>query len=280
MNAPSSRAAPLLTVRGLSHQYGRSGSLSHSLPAVQSLEHVDLVVRRQTALAVVGESGAGKSTLARCIAQLEMPTAGQIFFDGQNLLTLGKPGLFSVRRTIQLVFQDPTSSLNPRLTAAEIIAEPLVVQREGTRAQQHQRACELMDQVRLSAQSSGKRPFEFSGGQRQRLAIARALALRPKLIIFDEALSSLDLQNQESILQLLASLQAEHSLTYVHISHDLNLMSQIADEIAVMYKGRIVEQNSTDMLLKSQDHPYSRELFSARRSAGSILAGRFVEALP
>lgn len=270
----------VLIVRGLSHKYRSTHLLSGSRPLVQALENIHLVVRRQSTLAVVGESGAGKSTLARCLALLDRPTAGEILLNGQSLLALSKRKLFEVRPRIQLVFQDPTSSLNPRLSAAEIISEPLAVQRQGTRAQQHQRARELMDQVGLPAKWSGKRPLEFSGGQRQRLAIARALALKPTVIIFDEALSSLDLDSQELILQLLADLQTEDSLTYIHISHDLSLICQIADEIAVMHRGRIVEQKPANKLLESQDDIYARELFATRLSIGSILTARFAEMLP
>jgi peptide/nickel transport system ATP-binding protein len=280
MNIQERDTTSLLIVRGLSHEYRNTHLLSGFRPPVQALENIRLVVRRRSTLAVVGESGAGKSTLARCLALLERPTAGEILLNGQNLLALSKRQLFRVRPSIQLVFQDPTSSLNPRLTAAEIIAEPLVVQRQGTRAQQYQRARELMNQVGLPPKWSGKRPLEFSGGQRQRLAIARTLALKPTLIIFDEALSSLDLDSQELILQLLAALQTEHSLTYIHISHDLNLICQIADEIAVMHRGRIVEQKPTNTLIESQDDPYARELFATRLSTDSILTARFAEMLP
>jgi oligopeptide transport system ATP-binding protein len=261
----SRKAVPLMVVRGLSHHYQTASQLSGARGAVKALDSVNLVACAGSTLAVVGESGAGKSTLARCMALLERPIAGEILLDGRNLLALEKQALLRVRRAIQLVFQDPTSSLNPRLTAAEIIAEPLFIQREGTRTEQYQRALQLMGQVGLPAKYQSKRPLEFSGGQRQR--------------IFDEALSGLDLENQELILQLLTRLQDEHFLTFIHISHDLNLISRIADEIAVMYEGGIVEQKPAAMLLESQDHPYARELFSARKSAESILAMRFAGAL-
>lgn len=275
----SGKAVTLMVVRGLSHRYQTVSQLSGACGAVKALDNVNLVVCARSTLAIVGESGAGKSTLARCVALLERPIAGEILLDGRNLLALEKQPLLRVHRAVQLVFQDPASSLNPRLTAAEIIAEPLFIQREGTRTEQYQRALQLMDQVGLPAKYQSKRPLEFSGGQRQRLALARALALKPRLLIFDEALSSLDLENQELILQLLTDLQDEHSLTFIHISHDLNLVSRIADEIAVMYEGRIVEQKPAAMLLESQEHPYARELFSARKSVESILAMRFAGTL-
>jgi ABC-type glutathione transport system ATPase component len=270
-----STGEPLVIVQGLSHCYQRTNLLSRSHSPVQSLSDVNLSVRRGSTLAVIGESGAGKSTLARCMALLETPTTGKILLDGRNMLAFDKQERFRIRRKIQLVFQDPTSSLNPRLTAAEIISEPLVVQREGTRPEQYHRALELMDQVGLAARYSAKRPLEFSGGQRQRLAIARALALKPSLLILDEALSSLDLENQELIVQLLTALQTEFSLTFVHISHDLDFVKRIADEIAVMYRGRIVEQQPAAKLVERKHDSYSQKLFSARRPVNAILAARF-----
>jgi ABC-type glutathione transport system ATPase component len=280
MRTHTANTAELLVVRGLSLQYHKTSLFSGAVSEVPAFEDIALTVRRNAVLALVGESGAGKSSLARCLALLERPTKGEILLEGRSILNLNKKELLSVRRTVQLVFQDPTSSLNPRLTAAEIIAEPLFVRREGTTAVRHQRALQLMDHVGLPMKWSGKRPLEFSGGQRQRLAIARALALKPSLVIFDEALSSLDIENQTWILQLLADLQAEQSLTYIHVCHDLNLVSRIADEIAVMHEGRIVEHKSTARLLEQQDHPYTRQLFAERSSLESILMDRFAETSP
>jgi ABC-type glutathione transport system ATPase component len=270
---------PLLAVRGVTLEFRKTGlfSASASAPAVEALDDISFILHRQTTLAVIGESGAGKSSLARCIALLEKPTGGEILFEGQNVLALNGRELLPFRRAVQLVFQDPTSSLNPRFTAAEIVSEPLVVQGEDTAGQRQQKALELMDQVGLSAKWSNKRPLEFSGGQRQRLAIARALSLNPRLIIFDEALSSLDIDNQELILQLLDTLQQERSLTYIHITHDLNLVSRVADEIAVMHQGRIVEHKPASILLERQENSYARELFSGRSTLSAILDARFAE---
>ena len=270
---------PLLAVRGVTLEFRKTGlfSASASAPAVEALDDISFILHRQTTLAVIGESGAGKSSLARCIALLEKPTGGEILFEGQNVLALNGRELLPFRRAVQLVFQDPTSSLNPRFTAAEIVSEPLVVQGEDTAGQRQQKALELMDQVGLSAKWSNKRPLEFSGGQRQRLAIARALSLNPRLIIFDEALSSLDIDNQELILQLLDTLQQERSLTYIHITHDLNLVSRVADEIAVMHQGRIVEHKPASILLEHQENSYARELFSGRSTLSAILDARFAE---
>jgi len=280
MCTPSTETPALLVARGLSQQYRKTNLFSGSVLAVPAFEDVSLVLHRRTTLALVGESGVGKSSLARCLTLLEKPLRGELLFEGQNLLKLSKDELLPFRRAIQLVFQDPTSSLNPRLTAAEIIAEPLLVQREGASGLRHQRALQLMGQVGLPMKWSDKRPLEFSGGQRQRLAIARALALRPSLIIFDEALSNLDIESQELILRLLADLQSEHRLTYIHVSHDLQLVSRIADECAVMHQGRIVEHKPIARLLEHQDDPYTRELFAGMSSVESILKNRFAEVVP
>ena len=205
---------------------------------------------------------------------MESPTTGEIWFAGENLAALKQNQLSPFRRQIQLIFQDPASALNPRFTASEIIAEPLVIQREGTKPLRRERALNLMDQVGLPASSEHKRPFEFSGGQRQRLAIARALALEPKLLILDEALSSLDLSNQEMILKLLANLQTAHSLAYLHISHDLRLVSQFADEVAVMNDRTIVEHKRAAELFARPEHSYTKALLAAMPSLESICRDR------
>lgn len=254
---------PLVCIRGLSKQYVQRRPLTSAKCTIQAVENLDLTIHRGATLALVGESGAGKSTVVRCLSLIEIPTAGEIWFDGVNVLALPRKTLFPLRRQIQIIFQDPTSALNPRMTAAEIIAEPLVIQHEGAKSQRRHRALELMEQVGLPAKSENKLPLEFSGGQRQRLAIARALALQPKLLILDEALSGLDLANQEMILRLLADLQAMHSLTYVHVSHDLRMVSGLADEVAVMHEGRVVEQKSTPDLFAHPEHPYTQDLLNA-----------------
>jgi ABC-type glutathione transport system ATPase component len=265
---------PLIRVANLSKRYLQRRPLTRAPFAVTPFEEVNLTIRRGATLAIVGESGAGKSTLAKCLALLERPTSGEILFEGQNLLSLGKTALFAVHREIQLIFQDPTSALNPRLTAEEIIAEPLAIQRIGTKQSRRVRSLELMEQVGLPGRSGHKRPLEFSGGQRQRLAIARALALEPKLLILDEALSSLDLLNQQMILKLLADLRAAHSLTYVHISHDLRMVSEFADEVAVMSRRRIVEQKPAAELFARPEHPDTKALLAAMPSLESICLGR------
>jgi len=257
------RTEVLVSIRGLGKRYVQKRPLSGTEFVIEALCDVNLEIRRGATTALVGESGAGKSTLVRCLALLEKPTSGEIEFDGRNLLALSGKDLFHARREIQLVFQDPISSLNPGMTAAEIIAEPLAIQREGTNSERLRRAVELMDHVGLPSGSADKRPLEFSGGQRQRLAIARALALRPKLLVLDEAFSNLDLATRESLLRLLRDLQAEDSLTYLHVSHDLRMVGDLADEVAVMCEGRIVEHGPTAELFARPQHGYTRALLEA-----------------
>jgi ABC-type glutathione transport system ATPase component len=269
-----SQLEPLLRVSGLGKHYVQRRPFSRAKIVVDAFRDVSLAIFPGKTLAVVGESGAGKSSLARCIALLERPTTGTIELAGTNLAALNGKALFSMRREVQLIFQDPSSALNPRLTACEIIAEPLLIQCEGTNSQQRARALQLMEQVGLDPAWERKRPLEFSGGQRQRLAIARALALGPHLLILDEALSNLDAANQTLILKLLTELQLAHSLSFLHISHDLRLVSEFADDVAVMYQGRIVEWKSTRNLFASPEHSYTRELIASARSVESILLER------
>jgi len=270
----ANRNEPLLGVASLSKRYVQQRTFSRAEFTVSAFKDVNLELFRGKTLALVGESGAGKSSLARCIALLEHPDSGKIEMEGENLLAVNRKALFRIRRRIQMIFQEPVSALNPRLTACEIIAEPLAIQREGTQSEQRERALQLMEQVGLDVRWERKLPFEFSGGQRQRLAIARALALKPSVLILDEALSNLDASNQALILELLAELQVSHSLAYVHISHDLRLVSQFADEVAVMYQGRIVEQKRTRELFTSPEHSYTKELLSTVQSVESILLER------
>jgi peptide/nickel transport system ATP-binding protein len=258
-------ADALVSVRGLTKHYVQKRPFSGVRFRVDALSGVSLTIRRDTTFALVGESGAGKSTLARCLALLEKPTHGEIWFDGFDVLGFTRKDLSRSSRLVQLIFQDPASSLNPRMTAAEIIAEPLAIQRQGAKADRHARATELMGQVGLPTDSAGRRPFEFSGGQRQRLAIARSLALQPKLLILDEAFSNLDLATREDLLRLLRDLQARHGLTYLFVSHDLWMVSDLADEVAVMKEGRIVEQQATAKLFTHPEHEYTRTLLSATR---------------
>jgi len=264
----------LIRVRGLSKEYVQRSPLTRTKFTIHALKNLNLTLRRGATLAIVGESGAGKSTLVRCLALIEKPTAGEIFWNDVDLLGLKKDELFAMRHKIQIIFQDPTSALNPGMTAAEIVEEPLTIQGIGASDERRTRVLELMEQVGLPAKWAGKLPMEFSGGQRQRLAIARALALEPELLILDEALSNLDLANQEMILQLLRELQAAHGLTYVYVAHDLNMVEDVADEVAVMYEGQIVEQKYAPAIFNHAEHPYTQELLAMAPPLKSIIAAR------
>jgi ABC-type glutathione transport system ATPase component len=269
------KAQALIDVEGLGKRYHVRQSFSGRRSLVQAFRNINLRIFPAKTLALIGESGAGKSTLGRCLAFLERPTRGTIWFEGRRVTGLKKSDLSPLRRRVQLVFQDPTSALNPRMTAEEIIAEPLAIQKEGTRTEWHERAAQLIEQVGLPRSWLAKRPLEFSAGQRQRLAIARALALEPMLLVVDEAWSGLDLLNQDLILRLFARLQATRSLAYLYISPDLELVSRYSDQVAVMYQGEIVEQKPTRDLFAHPEHPYTRELLAAMPPIESIYRERF-----
>jgi ABC-type glutathione transport system ATPase component len=264
----------LVRIEHLCKTYVQRRPVSRAKHLVNGLDDANLTVPRGATLALIGESGSGKSTLARCLALLEKPSAGEIWFDDRNLLQLAPHELFELRGRIQLIFQDPASALNPRMTALEIVAEPLAIRKRGSKSDQRAHSLEWIARVGLPRGCERKRPMEFSGGQRQRLAIARALVLAPQLLILDEALSSLDLANQQMILELLAELQREHTLTYLHIAHDLRLVADLADEIAVMHEGRIVEQQCTAKLLADPEDSYTRELLLAMPSLETIVLDR------
>ncbi|HEY0703968.1 MAG TPA: ATP-binding cassette domain-containing protein [Candidatus Acidoferrales bacterium] len=264
----------LLRARGLSKQYVQRRAFSRTKYTVTAFEGVNLDLFRGETLALVGESGAGKSSLARCLALLDPPTGGNIELHGQELRRFDSSTLKPFRQNIQLIFQDPASALNPRLTACEIIAEPLVVQRIGSKIEQRERALHLMQQVGLDSSQAQKRPFEFSGGQRQRIAVARALAPNPSILVLDEALSNLDARNQDLLLRLLGDLQGAHALAYVFVAHDLSLVSRFADRIAVMYQGKIVELSETRELFSAPAHAYTQELLSGGQSVEKILLAR------
>jgi peptide/nickel transport system ATP-binding protein len=244
---------PLLSIRGLGKTFGQ----------FRALDNVTLTLARGRTLGVVGLSGSGKSTLARCLALFEAPSDGEVWFQGRNLSALNRKERLEVRAAIQLIFQDPAASLNPRFTAGEIIAEPLVIQRRGDSRVRQQRPAELMEMVGLPSQAIGKPALDLSGGERQRLAIARALALEPKLLILDESFSGLDLTIQAQIANLLTDLKKRLGFTYILITHDLSLAAQLSDEIAVMDRGRLVEHAATAEILARPQHPRTRELLDA-----------------
>jgi oligopeptide/dipeptide ABC transporter ATP-binding protein len=250
----------VLTVRDLTKEFRVRGSRIRSHAIVHAVSGVSLDLRSGRCLGLVGESGCGKSTLARLLMRLEPPTSGSIKLNGTELTGLGDAALRPLRRDLQMVFQDPYSSLNPRLSVGEIVGEPLIVHKIGDRAA---RVRELLENVGLDPDSAVRFPGEFSGGQRQRIGIARALALRPHVMILDEPVSALDVSIQASILNLLRDLQREQSLAYLFISHDLAVMRQVADEIAVMHLGMIVEEGPADEVCERPAHPYTAALLSA-----------------
>jgi ABC-type glutathione transport system ATPase component len=250
---------PLLRVESLVKRYARS-RLFRSQEEISALNGVSLSLFPQTTLALVGESGSGKSTLALCLVCLERPTSGKISFGAREITSLSEDELREVRPQIQIVFQDPASSLNPRWTALEIVAEPLVIQRRISKHDIRERAATLLDEVGIPAEKYKQRPGEFSGGQRQRLAIARALALQPKLLVLDEALSSLDCSVQSEIANLLLELQSSLGLSYLFITHDVAMAAHLSDQISIMDQGRIVETGAVEDVIYRPKHVVTQSL--------------------
>ena len=265
MNNPAPESAvPLISVEALSKHFGvRRGLLGKTAATVKAVDQVSFQVHRGETLGLVGESGCGKTTLGRTLLRLSEPTSGRVVFDGVDLSQVDKPGLRRLRRRMQIVFQDPYASLNPRMTVANIIGEALRVHGLAHGRAYDKRLAELLDLVGLSNRYLGRYPHEFSGGQRQRIGIARALALEPELLVCDEAVSALDVSIQAQIINLLAELQHNLGLTYLFISHDLNVVRHLAHRIAVMYLGRIVELGPTASLFERPRHPYTQALVAA-----------------
>jgi peptide/nickel transport system ATP-binding protein len=254
----------LLTVENLCKRYRlpREHLLS-AAPEVQALDGVSFVLHAGKSLGVVGESGSGKSTLARLVMALETPTAGRVVLDGLDLQTLPRNELRRARSQLQMVFQDPYGSLDPRRTVGQTVAEPLAVLHGASRAEQRERAGEALAAVGLRAADLAKYPHEFSGGQRQRIAIARALITRPKLIVADEPVSALDVSVQAQVLNLMQELQDRYGVTYLFISHDLAVVDLVCDEVIVLWQGRIVEQGPPATLFTAPQHPYTQRLLAA-----------------
>jgi ABC-type oligopeptide transport system ATPase subunit len=263
MSLDSARDKPLIEVRYLVKHFTRSQGLFSKPSVVKAVDGVSFTVNEGEMFGLVGESGSGKSTTGRCILRLIEPTSGAVAFRGEDVLGFSRERMRRARRDMQIVFQDPYSSLNPRMRVGEIVEEPLVIHGLGSKDERRARVAELFELVGLEASYLQRYPHEFSGGQRQRIGIARALALNPALVIADEAVSALDVSIQAQVVKLLLDLQARLKLTYLFIAHDLRLVEHICSRVAVMYLGRIVETGDTKAIFANPTHPYTRALLSA-----------------
>jgi peptide/nickel transport system ATP-binding protein len=276
---------PLLSVEGLTKHYREHDSLAARLlgrepETVRAVDGVSFEIERGETLGLVGESGCGKSTTGETLLGLREPTDGAAYFDGEDVFEMSDERLVDFRQRAGIVFQDPFSSLNPRMTARDIVTEPLRIHGVGDREQRRERAAELLDRVGLSAGQLDRYPHEFSGGQRQRLGVARALALEPDFVVCDEPVSALDVSVQAQILNLLGDLQAELDLTFLFIAHDLSVVRHISDRVAVMYLGEIVETGPVEAIFEDPQHPYTEALLESVPRADVSEHGRRVDALP
>jgi ABC-type oligopeptide transport system ATPase subunit len=254
---------PLVEVRNLVKHYTRGGDLFRARTTVRAVDDVSFSIEEGETFALVGESGSGKSTTGRCMLRLVEPTAGEVLFRGENVLLYSSARMRAARRDMQMVFQDPYSSLNPRMRALTIVEEPLVIHRIGSKAERRDRVAELFRVVGLDPAHLDRYPHEFSGGQRQRIGLARALALKPSFIIADEPVSALDVSIQAQVINLLMDLQQQLRLTYLFVAHDLRLVRHISSRVAVMYLGRIVEMGDTARIFEGPRHAYTQALLSA-----------------
>ncbi|MFC0530289.1 ABC transporter ATP-binding protein [Phytohabitans kaempferiae] len=262
--AEASGAGPLLSLRDVhTHFPVRGGVLRRTVGHVRAVDGVDLEVRRGETLGLVGESGCGKSTLGRTILRLIPPTSGQIHFDGTDLTRLRPDRMKAMRRHMQLIFQDPVGSLNPRMTVRNIIGEALLAHGVRSRQERHEQVRDIMQSVGLDPDAGGRYPHEFSGGQRQRVGIARALVLRPRFIVADEPVSALDVSIQSQVLNLLVDLKRRFALTYLFVAHDLAVVDYVSDRVAVMYLGKVVEIADSVSIRERPLHPYTVALLSA-----------------
>ncbi len=264
MHKGMSQEQPILAVDDLRMHFPvKGGVIRRAVAACKAVDGVSFSIAPGETLGLAGESGCGKSTLGKAIARLYQPTGGSIHFQGTNLAGLSRSKLKPFRREIQMIFQDPYESLNPRQTVANIVEEPFIIHKMGTREERRKWVGELLDQVGLPSVAAQRYPFEFSGGQRQRIGIARALALKPQLIICDEPVSALDVSIQSQILNLLMDLQRDRGLSYLFISHDLAVVKHISDRIAIMYLGKLVEMGDSESIYRNPRHPYTKALISA-----------------
>ncbi|MGB6220916.1 ABC transporter ATP-binding protein [Haloferula sp.] len=254
----------LLSVEDLKvHFPVRGGLLMRQTKTVKAVDGVSLNISVGETLGLVGESGCGKSTLGKAIVRLVDPNAGSVVFNGRDITKASRGSIRSMRQDLQMIFQDPVESLNARHSIAEILEEPLIIHRRGNRIERKKKVAELLDRVGLPSSSADRYPFEFSGGQRQRIGIARAIALKPKLIIADEPVSALDVSVQSQVMNLLLELQNEMGLSYLFIAHDLAVVKHISDRVAVMYLGKIVELADAETIYRNPKHAYTKALISA-----------------
>jgi oligopeptide transport system ATP-binding protein len=254
---------PLVAVRNLVKEYMRPRPAWNRDVPVRAVDGVSFVIEEGETFGLVGESGSGKTTTGRCLLRLVEPTSGEVLFRGEDVLACSGRRLRELRRHMQIVFQDPYASLNPRMRAGAIVEEPLIIHHAGTREERRTRVEALFRTVGLDPAHLDRFPREFSGGERQRIGLARALALRPSLVIADEPVSALDVSIQAQVINLLADLQQQLGLTYLLIAHDLRLVEHVCDRVAVMYRGRIIETGPTAVLFAGPHHPYTRALLSA-----------------
>jgi len=254
---------PLVEVAHLVKRFARDAGLFRKGTTISAVDDVSFAIEEGETFGLVGESGSGKTTTGRCMLRLIEPTSGEVRFRGENVLAFPRNRMRQARRDMQIVFQDPYSSLNPRMRARQIVEEPLVIHRMGTRAERQTRVAELFDLVGLNPAHLPRYPHEFSGGQRQRIGLARALALHPSFLILDEPVSALDVSVQAQVVNLLMDLQQRLKLTYLFIAHDLRLVEHICGRVAVMYLGKIVEMGPAASLFAAPQHPYTKALLSA-----------------